>query len=66
MYADAKLRNNALRPPFSTRQLLCGLPSVTIQTDRVRSAFGRVNPQSETTQNRPSAGFFRRFAAHYA
>jgi hypothetical protein len=40
MYADAKLRNNALRPPFSTRQLLCGLPSVTIQT-RLKPAFGR-------------------------
>jgi hypothetical protein len=31
---------NALRPPFSARHLLCGLPSVTIQT-RLKPAHGR-------------------------
>jgi hypothetical protein len=40
MYADAKLWNNVLRPLFSARHFLCGLPSVTIQT-RLKPAFGR-------------------------
>jgi hypothetical protein len=32
---------NELRLLFSAREVLCGLPSVTIQIDRVRTAFRR-------------------------
>jgi hypothetical protein len=49
---------NAPRAILVRGETLSGLPSVTIQNDRIRPTFGGVNPQSEKSSNRPSAGFF--------
>jgi hypothetical protein len=47
MYADAfcKYKRAACDP--SAWRNFSGLPSVTIQIDRIRPTFGGVNPQSE-------------------
>jgi hypothetical protein len=54
-------RINVLRPPFSARHVLCGLPTVTIQNDSDRIAL-------EPAFSRffcACAPLFCTFAAHY-